>query len=88
MHEYSVITDGLYPLISAGHVVRFCTPGHPDPDCVWTDSAKWGDDIGVCACNTDLCNSASLMECSVTLLVTGWLLAFLCIRHTLCDLSN
>ena len=59
-----------FPLsISAGYVVRFCTPGHPDPDCTWTKSAKSDHDIGFCACDTDLCNSASLLEYSMTVIV-------------------
>ena len=43
-------------------MVRFCNPiTHDKPDCEFMGSAKIGDDIYFCVCNTNLCNSASLI---------------------------
>ena len=55
---------------SAGHVERFCTPGHPDPDCVKVQSTEGNDDVLSCVCNTDLCNSASLKDISLTIIAS------------------
>ena len=56
-----------FVLLSAGYVVRFCNRVYiQEPKCETLDSAG-SEDIEVCACNTNLCNSASLTEISLLL---------------------